>query len=58
MQNGRIQQQGRPTELYERPVNRFVANFIGVSNPINGRLVEHDPATGRGVVEIGARDSA
>ena len=51
MQNGRIQQQGRPTELYERPVNRFVANFIGVSNPINGRLVEHDPATGRGVVE-------
>jgi len=51
MHAGRIQQQGRPTELYERPVNRFVANFIGVSNPIGGRLVEHDPASGRGVVE-------
>ncbi|MEO5965483.1 MAG: ABC transporter ATP-binding protein [Candidatus Limnocylindrales bacterium] len=51
MQHGRIQQQGQPTELYERPVNRFVANFIGVSNPIAGRLVEHDVATGRGVVE-------
>jgi spermidine/putrescine transport system ATP-binding protein len=51
MHNGRIQQLGKPADLYERPVNRFVANFIGVSNPIEGRLVEHDPATGRGVVE-------
>ena len=51
MQHGRIQQQGKPTELYERPVNRFVANFIGVSNPITGRLLEHDPGSGRGVVE-------
>jgi spermidine/putrescine transport system ATP-binding protein len=51
MHLGRIQQQGGPAELYERPVNRFVANFIGVSNPIEGRLAEHDPATGRGVVE-------
>ena len=38
MKDGRIQQQGDPIELYERPVNRFVANFIGVSNPIEGRL--------------------
>jgi spermidine/putrescine transport system ATP-binding protein len=51
MQHGRIQQQGGPAELYERPVNRFVANFIGVSNPIDGMLVEHDPATGRAIVE-------
>jgi spermidine/putrescine transport system ATP-binding protein len=51
MNHGLIQQQGKPTELYERPVNRFVANFIGVSNPISGRLLEHEPATGRGVVE-------
>ncbi len=40
MNEGRILQMGGPTELYERPVNRFVANFIGVSNPIAGRLVE------------------
>ena len=51
MNLGRIQQQGSPTELYERPVNRFVANFIGVSNPIDGVLVEHDQASGRAVVE-------
>ncbi len=51
MQHGRIQQQGRPTELYERPINRFVADFIGVSNPIEGALLEHDPATGRGLVQ-------
>jgi spermidine/putrescine transport system ATP-binding protein len=32
MRDGRIQQQGDPTALYERPVNRFVADFIGMSN--------------------------
>ena len=50
MQHGRVQQQGGPAELYERPVNRFVANFIGVSNSVEGKLIEHDTATGRGVV--------
>jgi len=51
MRDGRIQQQGSPEELYERPVNRFVANFIGVSNPIDGRLAEFDAATRRAKVE-------
>ncbi|MGZ8502450.1 MAG: ABC transporter ATP-binding protein, partial [Candidatus Limnocylindrales bacterium] len=32
LRDGRIQQQGSPSELYERPVNRFVADFIGSSN--------------------------
>ncbi|HEU0236272.1 MAG TPA: ABC transporter ATP-binding protein [Candidatus Limnocylindrales bacterium] len=50
MHEGRIQQQGLPTELYEQPVNRFVANFIGVSNPIAGRLAEVDGASRRAVV--------
>ena len=45
MKDGRIQQQGDPIELYERPVNRFVANFIGVSNPIEGKLKAFDPTT-------------
>jgi spermidine/putrescine transport system ATP-binding protein len=40
MNEGRIQQMGDPTELYERPVNLFVSNFIGVSNPMPGRIVE------------------
>ncbi len=29
MADGRIQQVGRPEELYQRPANRFVADFIG-----------------------------
>jgi len=51
MRDGVIQQQGVPDALYERPTNAFVANFIGLSNFIPGRLVEHDRATGRAVVE-------
>jgi putative spermidine/putrescine transport system ATP-binding protein len=39
MQDGWIEQLGTPTELYERPVNKFVADFIGESNFIAGRLV-------------------
>ncbi len=42
MRDGRIQQQGSPEQLYERPVNRFVAGFIGQSNSIAGRLVALD----------------
>ena len=51
MRDGVIQQQGRPNELYERPSNAFVANFIGVSNFIPARLVSHDRGTDRAVVE-------
>ena len=40
MRDGLIQQQGDPTELYERPVNRFVADFIGTSNFIEATVVE------------------
>jgi spermidine/putrescine transport system ATP-binding protein len=50
MKDGRIQQQGGPVELYERPVNRFVADFIGISNPIEGVLESADPTTRHAVV--------
>jgi putative spermidine/putrescine transport system ATP-binding protein len=33
---GRIQQLGSPTEVYERPQNAFVADFIGTSNLVEG----------------------
>jgi putative spermidine/putrescine transport system ATP-binding protein len=33
---GRIQQIGSPTEVYERPRNPFVADFIGTSNLVEG----------------------
>ena len=38
MNAGRIEQLGSPRELYEHPATRFVANFIGTSNILTGRL--------------------
>ena len=32
MQSGEVQQIGTPHEIYHRPVNRFVASFIGETN--------------------------
>jgi spermidine/putrescine transport system ATP-binding protein len=49
MRDGLIQQMGGPTELYERPVNRFVADFIGTSNFVPGTVDSVD-ATSRQVV--------
>lgn len=36
MENGRIQQIGTPTDVYNEPKNAFVADFIGESNIIDG----------------------
>ncbi|MBK9606958.1 MAG: ATP-binding cassette domain-containing protein [Betaproteobacteria bacterium] len=36
MNRGRIEQEGRPVDLYERPANRFVAEFIGRMNVLRG----------------------
>ena len=33
---GRIEQVGTPTEVYESPVNAFVAGFVGTSNVVSG----------------------
>jgi spermidine/putrescine transport system ATP-binding protein len=38
MHNGQVEQVGTPTEIYERPHSRFVADFIGVSNFFQGRV--------------------
>ncbi len=35
---GRIFQVGTPKELYERPTNRFVADFVGINNIIEGTV--------------------
>lgn len=39
MKEGEIQQVGTPVEIYNEPVNAYVANFIGESNIIPGRMV-------------------
>jgi spermidine/putrescine transport system ATP-binding protein len=38
MRHGRIEQLGRPEELYERPRTEFVAGFLGVSNLLDGEV--------------------
>ncbi|WP_312471955.1 ABC transporter ATP-binding protein [Neobacillus sp.] len=37
---GKIQQSGTPTDIYDEPINRFVADFIGESNIVNGRMMK------------------
>jgi spermidine/putrescine transport system ATP-binding protein len=39
MNGGRIEQRGSAEDLYERPGTAFVANFLGTSNLISGKLV-------------------
>ena len=38
MKDGNIEQIGTPTEIYNEPVNRYVANFIGQSNIMDGTM--------------------
>jgi iron(III) transport system ATP-binding protein len=51
MSKGRIEQKGGPHEIYARPVNAYVSNFIGVANLLKGRVVQVT-APGRGEVEL------
>lgn len=39
MNEGRIQQIGTPTDIYNEPVNCFVADFIGESNILSGTMI-------------------
>ncbi|QAY67176.1 ABC transporter ATP-binding protein [Paenibacillus protaetiae] len=40
LNEGNIQQSGTPTDIYDEPINRFVADFIGESNIVPGRMKE------------------
>ena len=40
MNEGNIQQIGTPTDIYNEPQNSFVADFIGESNILNGRMIK------------------
>ena len=42
MNNGKILQVGTPSEIYDSPQNRFVADFIGTSNFLEGTLVSEN----------------
>ena len=58
MSKGRVLQVGSPEEVYEHPANRFVADFIGNVNLIEGKLSVDEPdhcaiTTGIGLVSVG-----
>ena len=40
MSEGRIQQIGTPIDIYNEPINSFVADFIGESNILNGKMIQ------------------
>jgi putrescine transport system ATP-binding protein len=53
MERGRIAQVGPPVEIYERPNSRYVADFIGEVNIIEGRLVSTTPERALIVTDTG-----
>ena len=48
MEGGRIQQIGTPLEIYHHPANRFVADFVGLANFVEGERA------GPGRIRVGA----
>jgi iron(III) transport system ATP-binding protein len=42
MNHGRAEQIGSPEDLYQRPASRFVADFIGRSNLVEGQVIGHE----------------
>jgi iron(III) transport system ATP-binding protein len=42
MRQGKVVQLGKPREIYTNPKSRFVAEFIGTSNFLNGTVAGHD----------------
>ena len=43
MHDGRVEQIGPPEEIYREPATRFVAEFIGDNNLLEGAVVSHTP---------------
>jgi spermidine/putrescine ABC transporter ATP-binding subunit len=58
MSAGRIEQIGAPFEVYARPANRFVADFVGLSNLYRGEVRSVGPGTLTAAVDGGMRITA
>jgi iron(III) transport system ATP-binding protein len=56
MNEGRIVQVGPPRAIYEHPRTKFVADFIGTTNFIDGIVLGYDERTGRWNVRTPAGD--
>ncbi|HEY4134038.1 MAG TPA: ABC transporter ATP-binding protein [Alphaproteobacteria bacterium] len=50
MSGGKVMQRGNPTDIYRRPNSEFVADFIGSTNLLPGRVEGDVGADGHGVV--------
>jgi spermidine/putrescine transport system ATP-binding protein len=57
MSNGRVEQVGTPSEVYEEPRTAYVADFLGVSNLMDAKAQGMD-AQGRANVRLGEFDIA
>lgn len=42
MNNGEICQSGTPDEIFKAPKNKFIANFVGIENLMEGTVEEHE----------------
>lgn len=51
MSEGRIMQIGSPRDIYERPRNKFVADFVGTTNFLEATIASVEAEPGRYVVE-------
>jgi iron(III) transport system ATP-binding protein len=51
MNQGRIVQEASPIEIYRAPKERFVANFIGLTNFLDGHVTVAPNGSGLGMVE-------
>jgi putative spermidine/putrescine transport system ATP-binding protein len=56
MRGGRIEQVGTPLEIYQRPANAFVADFIGACNLVHGEVLDVTPAQAADVTPAQAAD--
>src|SRR6185437_4917048 len=58
MSKGRILQIGSPRDIYDRPAERFVANFIGDTNFLEGTVKTVGRGTARIVLDAGSEVDA
>jgi spermidine/putrescine transport system ATP-binding protein len=58
MSKGKIRQVGSPRDIYDRPAERFVANFIGETNFLEGSLVSSAKGVAKVALASGAAISA
>ena len=55
MSAGRVEQLGTPSEVYERPVSSYIAEFLGVSNLMEV-MVKSATADGKAIVQLGSHE--